>query len=105
MLGLPVLICEFAVGRASQKSISMAYDVLEPKNTKWHYFKWSNMLGNYLLMMFYTTVGGWMMIYFMKMASGEFQHLSNDQVSEVFSSMLASPYLQVGFMTLTKQER
>lgn len=101
LLGLPIMVMEFSVGRASQKSSALSFDVLEPKGTHWHWMKYISIVGNYLLMMFYTTVGGWMMIYFMKMASGEFQHLSNDQVSEVFSSMLASPYLQAGFMTLT----
>lgn len=90
ILGLPVLICEFAVGRASQKSISMAYDVLEPKNTKWHYFKWSNMLGNYLLMMFYTMVSGWMLNYAYQAATGKLQGLEGESIKENFNSMLAS---------------
>ena len=101
MLGLPVLICEFAVGRASQKSISMAYDVLEPKNTKWHYFKWSNMLGNYLLMMFYTMVGGWMLNYAYQATTGKLQGLEGEAIKENFNSMLASPGTMTFWMILT----
>ena len=91
ILGFPILICEFAVGRASQKGISMAYDVLEPENTKWHCFKWSGMLGNYLLMMFYTMVGGWMINYAYQVATGKLQGLDNAAIEENFDSMLASP--------------
>ena len=91
ILGFPILICEFAVGRASQKGISMAYDVLEPENTKWHCFKWSGMLGNYLLMMFYTMVGGWMINYAYQAATGKLQGLDNAAIEENFDSMLASP--------------
>lgn len=64
ILGLPIVVMEFAVGRASQKSIALSYDVLEPKGSKWHYAKYLGMAGNYILMMFYTTVSGWMVLYF-----------------------------------------
>lgn len=100
LLGLPVLVCEFAVGRASKKSISMAYDVLEPKNTKWHSFKWSNMIGNYLLMMFYTMVGGWMLNYAYKAATGRLHGLENDAIKAQFDNMLASPYEMTFWMIL-----
>lgn len=96
LLGLPVLICEFAVGRASKKSIAMAYDTLEPEGTKWHWFKWSNMLGNYLLMMFYTMVTGWMMSYAFQSATGKLQGLDKDRIEANFDAMLANP----GSMTL-----
>lgn len=96
LLGLPVLICEFAVGRASGKSIAMAYDTLEPEGTKWHWFKWSNMLGNYLLMMFYTMVTGWMMYYAYRTATGKLQGLSKTEIEANFDAMLADP----GAMTL-----
>ncbi|MDU4976882.1 MAG: sodium-dependent transporter, partial [Hungatella hathewayi] len=56
ILGLPIVVMEFAVGRASQRSVALSYDVLEPKGTKWHYAKYLGMAGNYILMMFYTTV-------------------------------------------------
>ena len=100
ILGFPILICEFAVGRASQKSISLAYDVLEPKNTKWHCFKWSGMLGNYLLMMFYTMVGGWMLNYACQAATGKLQGLGNAAVKENFDFMLASPKTMIFWMVL-----
>ena len=61
VMGLPILACEFAVGRASRKSVAMAYETLEPQESGWHHMKWLNMAGNYLLMMFYTMVAGWMM--------------------------------------------
>ena len=64
VLGLPIVIMEFAVGRASQKSVALSYEVLEPKGTKWHIHKYFAIAGNFLLMMFYTTVGGWMLAYF-----------------------------------------
>ncbi len=96
ILGLPIMVMEFSVGRASQKSVALSFDVLEPKGAKWHLYKYFGMLGNYMLMMFYTTVGGWMFIYFIKMISGEFEGLSASGVAEVFSGMLANPGL-MGF--------
>lgn len=70
VLGLPIMVMEFSVGRASQKSAALSFDVLEPKGTKWHWYKYGAMAGNYLLMMFYTTIGGWMLLYFFKMIGG-----------------------------------
>ena len=93
ILGLPIMVMEFSVGRASQKSAARSFDVLEPKGTKWHLHKYTAMAGNYLLMMFYTTVCGWMVIYFFKMAGGEFAGKNPEQVGEVFNSMLANPLL------------
>ena len=72
ILGLPIMVMEFSVGRASQKSAALSFDVLEPKGTKWHLYKYFAILGNYLLMMFYTTFGGWMLIYFLKTMKGDF---------------------------------
>lgn len=66
ILGLPVMVAEFAVGRASQKSAACSFDILEPKGTKWHLYKYGAIAGNYLLMMFYTTIAGWMILYFVK---------------------------------------
>lgn len=98
LLGIPILVAELSVGRASQKSVAMSMDVLQPKGTKWHYFKYFAMAGNYLLMMFYTSVAGWMLYYFIKMASGDFVGLDKDSVAGIFGSMLQSPGLMVGFM-------
>ena len=64
VLGLPIVVMEFAVGRASQKSAALSFEVLEPKGSKWHFAKYIAIAGNYLLMMFYTTVAGWMILYF-----------------------------------------
>ena len=58
ILGLPIIVCEFSVGRASQKSIATSYNVLEPKGTRWHFTRWFAIAGNYLLVMFYSMDGG-----------------------------------------------
>lgn len=97
ILGLPVMVAEFAVGRASQKSAACSFDVLEPKGTKWHLYKYGAIAGNYLLMMFYTTIAGWMILYFVKMATGQFDGLNSDQVGEAFSHMLGQPVLMTVF--------
>ncbi len=95
ILGLPIMIMEFSVGRASQKSAARSFHVLEPAGTKWHWQGYACMAGNYLLMMFYTTVGGWMLAYVFKMLSGEFTGLDAAGVEGVFNGMLARP----GYMT------
>ena len=71
IMGLPIVAMEFAVGRASQKSAALSFDILEPKGSKWHIEKYFAMAGNYVLMMFYTTVAGWMICYFFKMLMGD----------------------------------
>ncbi len=99
IFALPVLIMEFSAGRASQKSIARSYDTLEPAGTKWHYFKWIGLAGNYLLMMFYTCVAGWMLAFMVKSAMGTFNGADSSQVANVFSEMLADP-LQMAVYTL-----
>ena len=91
VLGLPIMTMEFAVGRASQASAALSFDRLEPKGSKWHFYKWGAMAGNYLLMMFYTTIGGWMLLYCIKMASGQFSGQTPEQVKSAFSSMQGQP--------------
>lgn len=98
ILGLPIMVMEFSVGRASQKSAAKSFDVLEPKGTKWHLIKYVCMGGNYLLMMFYTTVGGWMLNYCVKMASGDFSGKTSEAVTQGFSDMLSSPYENLFWM-------
>lgn len=98
ILGMPIMVMEFAVGRASQKSAARSFHVLEPKGSKWHIAGWSAMAGNYLLMMFYTTIGGWMLCYVWKMASGEFVNQPPQQVSAIFNGMLAQPLPMTGWM-------
>lgn len=100
LLGLPIIVMEFAVGRASQKSAALSFDVLEPKGSKWHFEKWFAMAGNYILMMFYTTVAGWLFLYFVKMAAGDFAGLDTDGVAGEFNAMLSNPSLMIGFMVL-----
>lgn len=100
LLGLPIIVMEFAVGRASQKSAALSFDVLEPKGSKWHFEKWFAMAGNYILMMFYTTVAGWLFLYFVKMAAGDFVGLDADGVAGEFNAMLSNPSLMIGFMVL-----
>ena len=95
LLGLPIMVMEFSVGRASQKSAERSFHVLEPAGTKWHLQGYACMAGNYLLMMFYTTVGGWMAAYIFKTLTGEFKGLDSDGVAAVFNDMLARP----GYMT------
>lgn len=91
ILGLPIVVMEFAVGRASQRSTALSFNILEPKGTKWHWFKYITIIGNYLLMMFYTVISGWLIWYFVEMMKGRFQELSAGQVSGVFEGLLASP--------------
>ena len=100
LLGLPIIVMEFAVGRASQKSAALSFDVLEPKGSKWHFEKWFAMAGNYILLMFYTTVAGWLFLYFVKMAAGDFAGLDADGVAGEFNAMLSNPSLMIGFMVL-----
>lgn len=100
LLGLPIIVMEFAVGRASQKSAALSFDVLEPKGSKWHFEKWFAMAGNYILMMFYTTVAGWLFLYFVKMVAGDFAGLDADGVAGEFNAMLSNPSLMIGFMVL-----
>ena len=98
ILGIPIMVMEFAVGRGSQASIALSFDRLEPKGSKWHLYKYFGMAGNYLLMMFYTTIGGWMLYYVYKMASGGFVGLDAEGVGNVFGGMLAQPGLMAGLM-------
>lgn len=98
ILGMPIMVMEFAVGRASQKSAAKSFHVLEPKGSKWHIAGWSAMAGNYLLMMFYTTIGGWMLCYVFKTASGEFVNRSPQEVSSIFNQMLSQPLPMTGWM-------
>ncbi len=93
IMGIPVMTMEFAVGRASRKSIIKSFTALEKPGQKWHLHGYLGMAGNYLLMMFYTTVAGWMLIYFWKMLTGEFTGKSASQVGDMFSGMLADPVI------------
>ncbi|MCI9662670.1 MAG: sodium-dependent transporter [Lachnospiraceae bacterium] len=92
VVGVPVLTMEFAVGRASQKSVVGCYQELEKKGSKWHLHGYVALFGNYMLMMFYTTVSGWMLSYFYRFLRNDFKGLGPEAVAEEFSGMLADPY-------------
>ena len=98
ILGLPVMTMEFAVGRASQKSPVKAYQALEKPGQKWHIHGYITVIGCYLLMMFYTTVSGWMLHYFYLTATGKFTGLDADQVGGVFNEMLSQPLVMAFWM-------
>lgn len=98
LLGLPIMVMEFSVGRASQKSVASSFRILQPNGTKWHWAGYVAIAGNYILMMFYTTVGGWMLAYFYKIAKGELADASAQQIGDTFTSMLADPVQQVFWM-------
>ena len=102
IMGLPVLTMELAVGRAGRKSAVLGYKALEKPGSKWHIHGWVAIFGCYMLMMYYTTVSGWMVTYFYKFATGQFVHgMTADETCEVFNNLLADP-LQMGFwMVLT----
>jgi NSS family neurotransmitter:Na+ symporter len=91
ILGVPVMTMEFAMGRASRKSPVKLYDALAPKGSHWHLHGPIAMIGNYILMMFYTTVAGWMLSYFAMSATGTFAHKSPTQVQNIFNQMLKNP--------------
>lgn len=93
VMGWPIMVSEFAVGRGSQKSCATSFKVLEPKGGRWHCFGWLGMAGNYLLMMFYTMVAGWMMYYCYRCLAGEFTGEAMDAAATgaKFNEMLASP--------------
>lgn len=91
LLGLPIMTMEFAIGRASQKTPVRAYKALEKPKTKWHIHGYIALIGNYALMMFYTTVAGWMLYYFYLTATGKFEGLDSKQVGNVFNEMLGQP--------------
>ena len=97
-VGVPVLTMEFAVGRASKKSIICCYQELEKPGSKWHWHGILGLVGNCILMMFYTTVAGWMLSYFFKFIKGEFTGLDTTEVKTTFNNMLGNP-VEMGFWT------
>lgn len=97
ILGLPVMVMEFAVGRASQRSAAHAFDILEPKR-RFHWFSWWGYIGCMILMMFYTSVAGWMLAYVPKMAVGTFDGASSDVAATTFSALLSNPSEIIGWM-------
>lgn len=91
LLGIPIMTMELAVGRASRQSIATSFHVLQKKGQKWHWVGYVGAAGNYILMMFYTTISGWMLAYFYKMITGQFAGLDTQQVGQVFADLTANP--------------
>ena len=100
ILGVPVLTMEFAMGRAAQKSPVKLYQQLVPEKKTWHAHGVVAMLGNYILMMFYTTVAGWMLSYFVDSATGAYVGKDSAQIAEHFGAMLADPVRMTVFMAI-----
>lgn len=100
IMGVPVLSMELAVGRASRQSAVLGYKTLEKPGSKWHIHGWFCNIGCYLLMMYYTTVAGWMLDYCVKFAAGQFSGVDSDGVDAVFSNMLANPVEMTIYMAL-----
>ena len=97
LLGIPVMTAELSVGRASQRSIATSFDAMERKGQKWHLMKYIGIAGNYMLMMFYTCITGWMLTYFIKYLNGSMmQHQGVEALDNVFGSMVSNPGLCVG---------
>ena len=96
LLGLPVMTVELAVGRGSRRSIANSFDVLEKKGQKWHLMKYLGVTGNYLLMMFYTSISGWFLMYFWKYLTGSIMEMNTaEQLGNVFVSMVSNPSLNI----------
>lgn len=100
IMGVPVMTMEFAVGRASRKSIIKSFSELEKPGQKWHFHGYLGMAGNYLLMMFYTSVAGWMLYYFYQMLTGAFIGKDKEQVAGMFQGMLESPAILTTVMVI-----
>lgn len=101
ILGLPIMVMEFSIGRAGQKNVAGALRALEPKGSKWHLYGYFAILGNLLLMMFYTTIAGWMIAYFFFTLKGDLSGLTPDQVGGFFGGFLSQPGSLVFWMLLT----
>ena len=100
ILGLPVMVMELSVGRASRRSIALSFQRLEPKGTKWHWYSYCGLAGNYLLMMFYTVIAGWLLYYFVKMLRGDFTGLDAAGVEAEFDTLMTQPVIITVFMAI-----
>lgn len=101
LLGIPVVTMELAVGRSSRKSVLRGFETLEPKGTYWHLHGWVCLIGSYILMVYYTTISGWMVDYFWKFLRGSFVEASSGRVADIFGQMVSSPMELMFFMGLT----
>ncbi len=100
ILGLPVMVMEFSLGRASQSSPVGLYQKLEKPGQKWHLHGYVALVANFLLMMFYSSVTGWILHYFVSFVSGKMTGISNEASEGLFPNMLSSPLITVGFMVI-----
>lgn len=100
IMGIPILVMELSVGRASQASIAVSFDRLEKPGQKWHFGKYIGMVGNYLLMSFYTVIGGWMIYYCVQMATGKFENKNSGQVAGALSELQGNTGKMTFFMVL-----
>ncbi len=101
LLGVPIMTMELAVGRGSQRSVASSFSALRPDTKKWNFFGYMAMAGNYILMMFYTTITGWMFYYFVKMVSGAFTGLDAEGVAGVFGNLVSNPVTMTIWMIIT----
>ena len=101
LMGIPVMTMELSVGRASRKSAVLSYKTLEKEGSKWHIHGWFCIAGCYLLMMYYTTVSGWMLSYAWKFLTGTFDNVASGSAGDVFGGMLGSPVEMAIFMAIT----
>jgi len=101
LLGIPVVTMELAVGRSSRKSVLRGFETLEPKGTYWHLHGWVCLIGSYILMVYYTTISGWMVDYFWKFLRGSFVEASPGRVADIFGQMVSSSMELMFFMGLT----
>jgi NSS family neurotransmitter:Na+ symporter len=100
IFGVPIMTMELSVGRASQRSVARSFRELEPKGTKWHVFGYLGIAGNYLLMMFYTTVAGWMLAYLVGMIKGDFVGLDPTGIGQYFAALVSDPVAVVAWMVI-----
>ena len=100
ILGLPVMVMELAVGRASQRSIALSFQRLEPTGSHWHWYSYVGFAGNYLLMMFYTVIAGWLLYYFVEILRGGFAGLDAQGVAGKFSDLLSQPGTMTAYMAV-----
>ena len=100
LLGIPVLTMEYSIGRFSRKSILPAFRELEPQGTKWHIMGYFAVAGNYVLLMFYSVVSGWILHYFTLMLTGHFEGATTDLIQETFGQMMSSPMILIRNMLI-----
>jgi len=100
LLGIPVLTMEYSIGRFSRKSILPAFRELEPQGTKWHIMGYFAVAGNYVLLMFYSVVSGWILHYFTLMLTGHFEGATTDLIEETFGQMMSSPSILIRNMLI-----